>query len=77
MKVRVFLFGSEQAKVGRPSVDIEVNSPVRAREVLQVLGEKWPELKGARLAVNHAFSTGDEVIGAKDELALIGMVSGG
>ncbi|MBX3390048.1 MAG: MoaD/ThiS family protein [Phycisphaeraceae bacterium] len=77
MKVRVFLFGSEQAKLGRESVEVEVNSPARAREILRVLEDKWPELKGARLAVNHAFASGNEVVGSKDELALIGMVSGG
>lgn len=77
MKVRVFLFGNEQERVGKQSVEVEVESPARAREVFRVLCEKWPELKGARLAVNHAFSTGDEVIRANDELALIGMVSGG
>ena len=71
------LFGAEQKSVGRSSVDVEVADAPRARDVLKALFEKWPQLKRARLAVNHAFVAGDEKIGAKDEVALIGMVSGG
>ncbi|MFO0860286.1 MAG: MoaD/ThiS family protein [Phycisphaerales bacterium] len=77
MRVQVLLFGSERAAVGRASVEIEFDGKASAREVLRALGERWPALKGKRLAVNHAFATGEEMIGPKDEVALIGMVSGG
>jgi molybdopterin converting factor small subunit len=77
MKVKVLLFGAEEESVGRSSVDVDVVDAPRARDVLKALCERWPQLKRARLAVNHTFVTGDEKIGAKDEVALIGMVSGG
>ncbi|MBL8885642.1 MAG: MoaD/ThiS family protein [Phycisphaerales bacterium] len=77
MKVKVLLFGAEERSVGRPSVDVEVADSPRASDVLNALCKRWPELKRARLAVNHAFVPGDQTIGAKDEVALIGMVSGG
>ncbi|MBX3380334.1 MAG: MoaD/ThiS family protein [Phycisphaeraceae bacterium] len=63
--------------MGHPSVEVEVSEPAAASDVLHALRKQWPELKGARLAVNHSFATGNERIGAKDELALIGMVGGG
>lgn len=77
MKVKVLLFGAEEKSVGRSSVDVDVADAARARDVLKALVQRWPELKRGRLAVNHAFVAGDEKIGAKDEVALIGMVSGG
>lgn len=77
MKVKVLLFGAEEKSVGRSSVDVDVAEAARARDVLKALVQRWPELKRGRLAVNHAFVAGDEKIGAKDEVALIGMVSGG
>ncbi len=77
MKVKVLLFGAEERSVGRSSVDVDVVDAPRARDVLKALVQRWPELKRARLAVNHAFVAGDKKISAKDEVALIGMVSGG
>ncbi|MGH7243468.1 MAG: MoaD/ThiS family protein [Phycisphaerales bacterium] len=77
MKVKVLLFGAEEKCVGRSSVDVEVADAPHARDVLQALAERWPELKQARLAVNHAFASSDQKISVKDELALIGMVNGG
>lgn len=77
MKVRVRLFGAEEQELGRSTIEVEVGDRARARDVVRAIGVQWPKLKRARLAVNHAFATGDEVVGVKDELALIGMVSGG
>jgi len=51
-----------------------------AREVLHALeGMAWfpHSAKGCRLAVNHAFAGDDTPIRESDEVALIGLVSGG
>lgn len=77
MKVKVLLFGAEEKRVGRSSVEIEVVDGACARDVLDAIAVRWPELKQARLAVNHAFAAGDQEIGPKDEVALIGLVGGG
>lgn len=77
MVVKVLLFGREREIVGRESVEVDVPRGASAAAVLEMLGREWPGVKGARLAVNHAFARGDEAIGEGDELALIGMVSGG
>ena len=80
MRVKVLLFGAEEKRVGRSSVDVDVASGASVADLLRCLREQCPQLaggSGARLAVNHAFASGDETIGEHDELALIGMVSGG
>ncbi|MBS0192203.1 MAG: MoaD/ThiS family protein [Planctomycetes bacterium] len=77
MRVKVLLFGREREVLGRTSLELEVPEGMRADDLLVRLDREWPQVKGARLAVNHAFATGGEEIRPADELALIGMVSGG
>lgn len=81
MHVTVLLFGPEAALVGRGSVEIELGTRGTCRDVLAGLAEQWPALRAsartARLAINHEFAEPDQPVQLSDELALIGMVSGG
>ena len=81
MRVRVLLFGDEARRAGVDGVDVELADQAVARDVPAAVERACPALAGTighvRLARNHAFAQGDEAIGASDELALIGLVSGG
>ncbi len=80
--ITIRLFGPEARAVGRNeiAVDIVDDSPtcqhLRARlaETVPALG---PLLNHCRFAVNHEFVEQDHAIQPDDEVALIGMVSGG
>ncbi len=82
MSITVLLFGPQATLAGARSVEVVVDgaSPT-AREVLAAIGEAAPELVGSlaasRLAINHEFAPGDRIVSPGDEVALIGMVSGG
>ncbi|MBX3358695.1 MAG: MoaD/ThiS family protein [Phycisphaeraceae bacterium] len=80
MRIRVLLFGPEAAAAGCDGVDVEVEDATCAG-VLIALAEQHPALRSAaasaRLAVNRELSPAQREIRAGDELALIGLVSGG
>lgn len=82
MRVSVLLFGPQATLAGARSVDVDVPTEApTASDVLLALRETAPALAGSlassRLAVNHEFATSDQSIRQGDEVALIGMVSGG
>jgi molybdopterin synthase catalytic subunit len=81
MAVRVLLFGPEAAAAGRAFVDAPVDAGATAGRVKEAVGRAFPALarsvRSARLAVNAEFAPDDQVIEAGDEVALIGLVSGG
>lgn len=80
MRVEVLLFGPERDAAGCDRAVVEV---LRATcgEVRAALGSQYPVLAkflgAARLAVNGEFAGAEQAIGAADEVALIGLVSGG
>lgn len=81
MRVNILLFGplSQAASSDAVSLDIQ-GETTTAGDVLQALrAASWfPRGLGTcRLAVNHAFADDATPIRASDEVALIGMVSGG
>jgi molybdopterin converting factor small subunit len=81
MRVDVLLFGplSQSASSDRVSVEV-AGETTTAGEVLHALGAMplfSGGLSGFRIAVNHAFATADTPIRESDEVAMIGMVSGG
>lgn len=55
--------------------------PVTAETLLTRIGQTYPVLEDSvrqsRLAVNHQFASESDVISGGEELALIGLVSGG
>ncbi len=82
MRLTVKLFGPEAALVGRSEVEVELGpGQATCADLRQGLASAQPRLAAAlgrcRLAVNHEFA-GDEVeLKPGDEVALIGLVSGG
>lgn len=65
---------------GRREVVVTVAEPTAGR-VLEALARESealaPSLAASRLAVNHAFVGDEHALSPGDEVALIGMVSGG
>lgn len=82
MQVIVKLFGPQARAVGASQVvlDCQDESPTCAA-ILSQLAAAEPRLgntlTSSRLAINFEFADLDQVIAPNDEVALIGMVSGG
>ena len=82
MDVTVHLFGPLSRMAGGSEVTVHVDgSACRSAEILTGLATAVPAIAPAlahcRLAVNHSFATEQQPIAATDEVALIGLVSGG
>lgn len=81
MRVRVLLFGAEADAMGRRDVSVEVGDAPTCRDLRDRLAREHPALSrflpAARFAVNCEFAAPDRAIGSGDEVALIGLVSGG
>ena len=83
MRLDVQLFGPLADLLGRRQLRLEIPEEQRtsARRVLQHIAELHPRLApalgGFRLAVNCELAQPEDVVSETDELALIGMVSGG
>lgn len=82
MQVQVMLFGPIADMLGSSTIAVNTpNAQPTARVVLDSLGAQNPTVSDAvracRLAINHSFAHDDAVVGAGDEVALIGLVSGG
>lgn len=82
MIVRVRLFGPQAQLSGASVIDVEVQQAEATSDaVLSAIGQQCEPLAASlgasRLAVNHEFATAEQPITPDDEVALIGMVSGG
>jgi molybdopterin converting factor small subunit len=82
VEVTVRLFGPEARAVGRATVTLHVDGQectcARLREALLAAEPSLAvTLPYCRVAVNHSFASETQPIGAADEVALIGLVSGG
>lgn len=82
MEIRIKLFGPQAALLERREVVLSLpDAGPTVAEVREALGVAAPALAASlphsRLAVNHTFADERQAIAANDELALIGMVSGG
>ena len=81
IRTTVRLFGPEAQRAGVASVGIELPEGARVPDVIDAIERARPALAGriahCRLAVNHAFASHDTEVRPGDELALIGLVSGG
>jgi molybdopterin converting factor small subunit len=80
--ITVLLFGPLAQAVGCDRVRLGVpRTAVDVAEVRRRLAEEAPTLApwlaSCRLAVNHDFADEDQTVSPEDEVALIGMVSGG
>jgi molybdopterin converting factor small subunit len=80
-RLRVLLFGAEAAAVGESAIAINLDGVCTCEALRERLAEECaalrPFLKTARFAVNSEFAPPDRAIGPGDEVALIGLVSGG
>lgn len=82
MRIEVLLFGPEAAAAERNRLAVELSDdePTCARLRDAIIAAEpvlVSSLRTARLAVNHRFADDAQRIGPDDEIALIGMVSGG
>jgi molybdopterin converting factor small subunit len=81
MRVNVLLFGAEAQAVGLPAVGVDIERGGTYLTIRDRLAEAHAPLrsllKAARFAVNSEFVPLDRVICEGEEVALIGMVSGG
>ncbi len=81
MSIRVLLFGPEAAALGRDHILVALEPGDNCAALLERLHADFPALRpslaAARLAVNSEFAPPDHPVRAGDEVALIGMVSGG
>ena len=81
MKQTVLLFGPQARLAGKREVSLDLPDDADAATVLARLADAEPSLKASvaasRLAVNQDFAEPSRRVEASDELALIGMISGG
>lgn len=78
----VLLFGLQAQRVGSDRLIFRnISSPATAAEVLSLIAQTQPDLSASlgvsRLAVNHEFATEETLIHEGDEVALVGLISGG
>jgi molybdopterin converting factor small subunit len=81
MQVEVLLFGAERAAAGRDRAVISLPVTRTCRDIRDRLSEALPALRphlsSTRFAVNGEFVSLDHTVAETDEVALIGLVSGG
>lgn len=81
MKIEILLFGPQAKLAQRDRVTIELGADTTVSQALLTLRDTVPELAESlnvsRLAVNHEYACADDRLAEDDEVALIGMVSGG
>jgi len=80
--IEVLVFGMQSRAIGADRVTLnELSFPVAASEVLTLIARVSPELSASmgvsRLAINHEFADSTTLIHAGDEVALVGLISGG
>ena len=79
--VQVRLFGAEAEAAGQPSVVVQVPQGADCAAVREALRGAAPSLAPllghARFAVNSAYAPDATIVRDGDEVALIGLVSGG
>jgi molybdopterin converting factor small subunit len=81
MEITVRLFGPEAQVSGRARVTVRVDSAATCGQLRSALAEHEPSLapslRACRFAVNHEFVGDEHPLCEQDEVALIGLVSGG
>ena len=81
MQLDVLLFAAARDAAGTDSICVEVSNDPCARDVIQAVGRRLPEisrlLPSCRLAVDCNYVTADAQVSADSEIAMILPVSGG
>ena len=81
-RLTVKLFGPQALEAGAREVDLHLaEGGVTVTELRRLLAESQPAiaatLPGSRIAINHEFAGENDVVRPGDEVAVIGMLSGG
>ncbi|GIW75335.1 MAG: hypothetical protein KatS3mg104_0398 [Phycisphaerae bacterium] len=79
---RVLLFGPIAQTAGTTCAEVMIEQPdILVEQLIETLCRQNPgiasSVRTCRIARNHAFAQDHERVSFRDELALIGMVSGG
>ena len=80
MKVKILAFGIVKDIFGKPSVEITLDENHTIGSLKTVLEKKYPQLQqliSFMVARNNEYAMDEDVITAKDEIAIIPPVSGG
>jgi molybdopterin converting factor small subunit len=81
MTVKIHLFGPQALSAGSRQLLLDVGDNATCADLKQRIAQAVPDLvpslPSSRIAINHEFADDDQAICDSDELALIGMVSGG
>lgn len=80
--LHVLVFGSQAHSVGTDRLDIDdLQFPTTVVELMTKIATVYPAIASSlgvsRIAINHEFAAGDSEIRVGDEVALIGLISGG
>ena len=80
-KIKVKLFAILRERVGESEITITVPTGITVNYLNSEILKKYPQLKSFNnkfvTSVNWKVTTGDTIISAKDEIALLPPVSGG
>ena len=81
MQIEILMFAAARQAAGSERIRVEVDSDATAGDVIDAIGQGWPQLApllpACRLAIDNSYVDGDAVIPANGEIALIPPVSGG
>lgn len=83
MQLKILVFGPMANAAGSRTLQLEVpaSGVLDAAGVMRSIAEAYPPLRpmlpSTRLAINSKYALPGDSVAASDELALIGMVSGG
>jgi len=83
VQLKVLVFGPIATAAGGRTLQVVVAAPreLDAAEVMRLIAEAYPSLRpmlaSSRLAINSKYALASDTVAPSDELALIGMVSGG
>lgn len=80
MKIKILFFGIARDITNNSSMDLEIHKDANVANILELLVEKYPKLKGIHefsIAVNEEYSQKDMVLRDRDVVAIIPPVSGG
>ncbi|MBB3209653.1 molybdopterin converting factor small subunit [Rhodopirellula rubra] len=81
-ELQVLVFGPQARTVGTDRMKLgKTKFPITADALMSRIVETYPNLSSSigvsRLAVNHEFVESNSLINAQDEVALVGLISGG
>lgn len=80
--LQVLVFGPQAHSVGTDRLLIvDIHFPITAGELMTKIASVYPDLAASigvsRIAINHEFAASDCLIGSGDEVAIVGLISGG